>query len=285
MLCLYLCDSMQKIQIWIISSGRETVALSQMLPLQSYDVTIFLDSIARPYEQKPFQYTIDRHKKICDFLVAKGCTHIMMEPLMELTLSDYKQDVTVVPLFAKYVEEYCFAHSLIGKIGIVWAGESLDHAQTLIQKLAMSYTLSTNQSAIKAFHQPFAYWKKDVSLRNMLLAWLSRRDYLATNIVKTDCRYLKDANVDTIIPTHYSYFLYQRTLQNYFNQRKQKFHWKQALEKIFHDIFPQDSLSNTSDTMQIYHSWSTKILEDHKQWIWHLSHWNTKKIDWIQVSL
>ena len=76
-------------------------------------------------------------------------------------------------------------------------------------------------------------------LWNYLLRRLSPRQYMVNTIVKTDLRYCKDAAVDTIIPLQYSYFSYQRTITNFFNRKKYKFHQLCVVQTIFAEWFTE----------------------------------------------
>jgi hypothetical protein len=65
---------------------------------------------------------------------------------------------------------------------------------------------------------------------------LSFSNVMSNKIVKFDLRYFKDSNVDTVIGMNYEYFNYQRTIANFLNFKKQKFHKIDTLENIFKEF-------------------------------------------------
>ncbi len=109
----------------------------------------------------------------------------------------------ILPLFTRYVTEYCFTYSLVGKIGMIGDFADIEKAQSLLQNLEKGYTLTKNQTSIKKFHLPFVYRSKEVSLRKYYLRGLSYSNILVNKIIKFDLRYFKDAMVDTLIPLNY----------------------------------------------------------------------------------
>jgi len=99
------------------------------------------------------------------------------------------------------------------------------NAQSLIEKAISEYTLTANQSVIRTFHTPFAFWGKTVRMRSHFLTSYSKSDRMVRKTIKTDIRYFRDANVDTIIPTCWSHIYYEKILTHQLNRKKIKFHW------------------------------------------------------------
>ena len=49
----------------------------------------------------------------------KGCTHFLLSPTIELYYTHIAKKIEhIIPLFSLYLD-YCFNHSLIGKIGYI----------------------------------------------------------------------------------------------------------------------------------------------------------------------
>lgn len=71
--------------------------------------------------------------------------------------------------------------------------------------------------------------------RKYFLRSLSPRDYLINKVVKFDLRKLKDADVDTILPTERSHFAMEKTIERFFRSRRTKWHGMQVLEQCFVD--------------------------------------------------
>lgn len=102
--------------------------------------------------------------------------------------------------------------------------------------MEQKFSLRPNQRATKSFHSPFAYRCKDVRMWKYFLRSLQPREYLVNKVVKFDLKYFGDAMVDTIIPLNYAFFAFEKTIQRFFNAKKQKFHPLSCVEKAFVDL-------------------------------------------------
>jgi Ni,Fe-hydrogenase III component G len=109
-------------------------------------------------------------------------------------------------------------------------------SQKLLTNIAKEYKLSENQNKIKKFNFPFKFWCKEVQMWKYFATKLSFSNVMSNKIVKFDLRYFKDSNVDTVIGMNYEYFNYQRTIANFLNFKKQKFHKIDTLENIFKEF-------------------------------------------------
>lgn len=88
---------------------------------------------------------------------------------------------------------------------------------------------------------------------------------IINKIIKFDLRYFKDANVDTLIPLSYEYFNYQRTITNFFNQKKQKFHKRNIVHKLFWELIKSSNIDiNNQELASIYYTWSPHLLQQKK---------------------
>lgn len=174
----------------------------------------------------------------------------MLPPLWELCLLKKYPDYPIIPLFGKYLT-HCFGHSLVGKLGVlvepmnIAVDGGISPAQKLIDEVAASYSLTSSQAQMKSFHQPFAYWTQDVRMWPLLLRSLQPRSFMINTLVKGDLRVFRDAAVDTIIPTNYAYFAMEKTIQRFFNQKKQKFHGMDVLESLWQKLFSEKKLTLT----------------------------------------
>ncbi|MEI7562892.1 MAG: hypothetical protein WCJ39_04225 [bacterium] len=139
----------------------------------------------------------------------------------------------ILPLFSSYLTEECFAHSLVGKLGLIGDHADIQVGQDLLTAFAKKYVLSDAQKAIKKFQFPFVYRAKEVSLRKYFAMKLSYANMMVNKVIKFDLRYFKDALVDTVIPLNYAYFHYQQTMSKYFNFKKIRFHKIEKLETVF----------------------------------------------------
>lgn len=153
----------------------------------------------------------------------------------------FRDHPKVLPLFQKYLDDYCFAYALIGKMGVIGDRSDIQIAQEVLQKYSADYTPTDTQKNIKKFHYPFKRRVKEVPLRKYFQTVLSYSDPMANKIVKNDMRYFKDANVDTIIPLNYGYFNYQKTLHTFLNFKKCRLHKLEKVETSFQKIITQET--------------------------------------------
>lgn len=282
----------------IITAGNENLILCKYLNELGCTYTIWYDSLFWPYDDKPFAIVKDRILAGIKFLQQQNVSNIIIHPIFELLLIENKEKVKtdennisrdffknpfgIVPLFHFYLYMYCFKYSLVGKIGIVWTHLDIMLAQDFFKKKALLYQLTENQKNTKKFHSSFSYWCKSVSLRNYLLRTLVPRNYLLTHIVKHDCKYFKDANVDTLIPLQYSYFCFEKYLRHYIRKMRfhgsdaikvllQNFSWRQnQTEKFYNDWkceMSNKTLDCVSDCVNVFVTWSDHLLLEQKKWM------------------
>ncbi len=224
-------------KIWIITSGNENLILMKILRYFDVEVIVWYDSLFWPYQDKTFDIILQRVQKWIDFLKTKKVDKIILHPIFELYFYNQNKFVDLIlPLFQNYVLDFCFKYSLIGKIWI--AGWFVDKKfwQKFLENLQQKYSLTENQQNIKKFHFPFAFWFKQVDLRNYFLNLHSPRQNMVNKFVKLDCRYFKDAKVDTLIPLEYSYFWFERWFKHTFFTKKTRFHWLSSLEQSFMSV-------------------------------------------------
>lgn len=170
-------------------------------------------------------------------LVAKGVDAVVLPPVVELKARNESlfPNVKILPLFANYVLENCFACSLVGKIGFFGDYFDILEGQKQLTILAKNYHLSDNQRQISKFHFPFAYRGKEVRNWKYLLDTCSWSMPLVHHKIKQDLRFFKDAGVDTLIPCNYSYFLAQKAIEKA-RYTKMRFYTLSVLEKVFVDL-------------------------------------------------
>lgn len=109
---------------------------------------------------------------------------------------------------------------------------------------------------------------------------LSFSNYMVNKVIKFDLRYFKNANVDTIIPLNYGYFNYQRTISNYFNFNKQRFHNSKAIETILTDLLTEKQ--DNKYTIQILTNGHTQFLQDNKHLLRLLQKGKSATINFIE---
>lgn len=263
-------------KIGIITSGKENLTLFKFLNKFNHEYFIYYDQNNWPYWDKNFEYSKEKIIAWIDYLKWKWVEKIIVWPTYELDfLRDVKYKDFILPLFTKYLQNYCFTNSLVGKIWLVWDFADTQVWQNLVNELSKSYTLNDNQKNIKKFHFPFCFWVKEVPMWKYYLTTLSYSHFMANKSVKFDLRYFKDSNVDTIIPLNYEFFNYQRVILKYFNFKKQKFHRLENIEKIFGKF---NLKLSEKYIVNIYTNWHTEFLTRDKKLIRFLQKWKNCEI-------
>ena len=256
-------------KIWIITSGSETLSLFTFLAKYDHEYVIYYDFLHRPYGDKTFHQSLDFVEAGISYLKKQKVDAIILSPIYESYILSWKMKTaswhtSILPLFTTYVKDYCFAHSLVGKIGLLWDFADVELAQDFFQHMEKWYSLTSAQKSIRKFHSPFHYRIKEVPLRKYYLTALSYSHILVNKILKFDLRYFKDAMVDTLIPLNYGYFHYQATITKFLNFKKIRFHGLSALEKIFQE-FTKNDKKTSAYSVTVAYTWHPDILKREKR--------------------
>lgn len=230
-------------KIGIISSWIETLSLFQFLTRYDHEYLVYCDQTNFPYREKSLEYVLDCIERAGEFLTQKWAEIIIVDPVYELALkySDKKLWFKVLPLFQKYLHEYAFKHSLVGKIWILSDFWSSENVQEFLEKEEKNYIPTDDQKSIKKFSYPFHYRVKTASSRVSNIGDLWAHNPYLIRTMKNDLRYFKDAYVDTILPMHYQYFRMQRPIKSFFNFHKMRFHDFSVIEKCFNELTSNQS--------------------------------------------
>ncbi len=275
--------------IWIITSWIENINLIKLCQQSETPFCILADTQWRPYQDKTISYQKSHIQWLLEEAEKIWCTHIILPPINELEhfhTKEYKlKNTTIIPLFTEYIN-YCFWKSLVWKIGYIWGYSNIQYIEKIHNLLSKQYIITNQQQQTKNFQQPLSKRTKDTSMREYFLRLLSPRQMMINKIIKTDLKYFKDANVDTIIPLSYSYFNFQTTISNFFNPKKQKFHKRNIIENIFtNTIKEKNIISWQHKTVTIYHTWSQHFFTGQKKWERLLSQWNKLSLIYKEIVI
>lgn len=268
--------------ICIISSWTENLNIVKICQQLSIDHTIVIDSLFWPYQDKENKFSQERVIKIMEYMSNNWATHFILSPDLELSLITHSK-FSIIPLFKDYLT-YCFNNSLVGKIGFIGWYSNIQEIEILFKVLSAEYKPTENQKKIKKFK--LSKRVKDTTLWLYFTRLLSPRNMMINKILKTDLKYFKDANIDTLIPLNYSYFKYQKTITSFFNQKKCKFHNRDTIEQIFFNIFKKYNYwSLNSTNLTVYYTWSLHLISEEKKWERLLSQGKQKDIEYKQVII
>lgn len=262
-------------KIGIVTSWSDTLQLFEFLQKADHHYVIAYDQFIR-FGEQTYEVSLERIRYWVRYLQDQWCEHIILPPVYELWIENKEK---ILPLFQTYLQEYCFKYSLVGKLGLVWEFADLQQAQNLISQESKKYTLQPSQLATKTFHQSFVYWVKEVPLRKHFLQILGRRNVLVNTVIKTDMKVFKDAMVDAVIPLSYSFFAFQKTLCNFFNLKKIRFHKLEKLE----EIFKNSDLTTTTYSIEIHYQGHTEFLKRDKRLMWMLQRGKQIEVKWEKI--
>ena len=264
-------------KIGIVSSWIDTLSLFQFLMRYDNEYLIFCDQTNFPYWEKSFDYVLSNIENICDFLIKQWVDVIVMDPIYELSFKYLvnKDWFKILPLFQKYLHEYAFRYSLVGKIWIISDFWSFWNVQKLLENEEKDYILTEEQKSVKIFSYPFHYRVKSAGswVMNINDLWVHNPYLIRT--MKNDLRYFKDAYVDTILPMHFHYFRMQRSIKSFFNFHKTRFHDFAVLEKCFSDLTGKIKWNYW---VSVRINQSSDFLTRNKQLMWNLQRWKNVEV-------
>ena len=265
-------------KIGIISSWIETLSLFQFLTRYDHEYLVYCDQTNFPYWEKSLDYVLECIERVGDYLIKKWAEVIIVDPVYELALkySDKKLWFKILPLFHKYLHEYAFKHSLVGKIWILSDFWSFKKVQEILKKEEKEYKPTDEQKSIKKFSYPFHYRVKVASswVANISDLWVHNPYLIRT--MKNDLRYFKDAYVDTILPMHYQYFRMQRSIKSFFNFHKIRFHDFSVVEECFKQLTDKNQ---SEYSVSIRTNQSSDFISREKQLLRLMQRWKTNLIN------
>lgn len=266
-------------KIGIVSSWVDTLSLFQILTRYDHEYLVYCDQVGFPYWEKSLDFALDRIQQAGEFLKSKWAEVIILDPIYELAFkhSDKKLSFEILPLFQRYLHEYGFKHSLVGKIWILSDFWSFSYVQNLLENEEKIYNPTDNQKSIKKFSYPFHYRVKSASswTFNINDLWVHNPYLIRT--MKNDLRYFKDAYVDTILPMNYHYFRMQRAIKSFFNFHKIRFHDFSVVEECFVELLKEKKSENYSVSVRI--NQPSIFLTRNKQLMWLMQRWKWVNID------
>ena len=271
-------------KIWIVTSGAENLTLFKFLSKYDHEYIVYYDFFHRPYGDKTFDQSLACVEEGIAYLTKHGVESIILPPIYELYILQNEKYTTqknnILPLFSRYLLDYCFTYSLVGKLGLLWDFADIEKAQELVKKIEKEYILPDNQKNIKKFHFPFVYRTKETPLWKYYLTSLSYSNILVNKIIKFDLRYFKDAMTDTVIPLNYWYFNYQTTITKFLNFKKIRFHSLENLEKIFVSFA---YVPSPSYSVEIAYTWNNELLSREKRLVRLLQRGKSTQLVWTKI--
>lgn len=170
--------------------------LFSFLTRYNHHYHVYYDTAHGAYGDLTFAQSLAHVQAGVDFLVKKKVDYIIVPPVYELALLADKKNkniAKILPLFSDYLLQEGFAHSLVGKIGLMGDHADIEVGQSLLTAFAKEYPLNDAQKAIRKFQFPFVYRCKEVALWKYFAMKLSYANMMVNKVIKFDLRYFKDA--------------------------------------------------------------------------------------------
>lgn len=264
-------------KLWILTSSPDNLYLFKFLHEHNFSYHIWYDQEWWHRWDKSPDFVQKRLESGIDYLIGQWVTKCILPPSRELVfLSIEKYKKYIFPLFSTFLTQQILPGSRIGKIWLLGDYADLEQQQAL-KDICTAYVLSEKQQSIPWFHNPFAYWTKQVPMRKYFLVSLGRKDWMMHNVVKNDLNYFTDAWVDTLIPLNYWYFAYDVTIAKFFRTKKCNRHRIEKLAPVFTELTKEYEKDTYSVT--IFHTGTLTHLQAEKKWMWLLQKWKNVVID------
>ena len=264
-------------KIWVIGSWYEVLPLIEILAVTDHEIHVFWDRKFWPYTDKSFSLVEDRIMEWIRYLREEvGVDKIILPPFRELYRESKEYSM---PLFTTYLHEFAWKYSIVGKIWVLCDHLHVEKAQNLLEENMKTYALTENQSKIKKFHFPFAFWKKEVRLRKYFLTTFWKKDWMVRKTIKNDLRYFKDAAVDTLVPMSRGMFFYQRMIKHMVSWKHMRFHGKDALAESITICLSWETGNGYSITLHMTDQWLP--LQTSRERV--LTRWWTSEITYVTV--
>lgn len=143
-------------------------------------------------------------------------------------------------------------YSVVGKLGLLTNRSDLEAAEQAVREVTAHVSATQRQQRISKFHPNFPVWKKDISHRQLQLPFAGRRDRITENLIKTDLRYFKDVDVDTLVPLDRS-LLYREKQIRHRMGAKMKFHGQKDISELLTGFLPSsEKQKKTIIPLQFY---------------------------------
>lgn len=224
-------------KIGVVSVWNDSLELFRFLHRYDHKYVIWYDADTRPLGDKTRHRQIEIIQQWYDGLVAAWCQAIIVPPVGEIAGIGF--DGRVLPLYQQYVMG-AWKQSLVGKVGYLAESgqmvQSINMVQQWLETRASEYQRTQAQLQTKQFHRPMDRWGRDVRQWKYFLRSLSPRNYLINKVVKFDLRKFKDIDVDTVLPTEWSHFAMEKTIERFFNRKRTKRHGMSFLEIYFQQL-------------------------------------------------
>lgn len=194
---------------------------------------------------------------------------------------------SVLPVYQRYLQQI-FADSRVWKIALYGERGDLAWAQQALQTYASArYTPTTSQQSRSSFHRPFAWWSFSTPLWSQYSMYLSHTHPHVRSSVRHSLLGAKDADVDTLLPLSYSYFLYDSLCKKSTSSRCNV--WD---SNLFSTILAELLLAHANkidwhassshiDEVRVYCTWSSDAIRSQPYLMSLLRCWKQRPIEWL----
>ena len=210
-------------RIGLIGSWYDILPLAEAFLWKDVQLDIYMDRAHRPRWDKSQDLRVEQSKKWVEYLISKWVEKCIVPPMLEKYLMEIYPEY-ILPLFQTYMSDFVCRYSLVGKLWLLCEHTDMNIAQDIVSQYTKNAILTWSQSKTKRFHTDRPVWKQAVPMWTYFLTTYGKRDWMVRKSIKHDLRPLKDAAVDTLIPTSRWFLFYTRILHQHNNRKKIRFH-------------------------------------------------------------
>lgn len=240
-------------RIWIFTSWLENLSFLNILKQYNHTFVIYMNQDIWPLEDKSIELQKEYIDQAISFLKTKKVDKIILHPMWELI---YKNEEFILPLYQKIINQ-SLKYSLVWKICLLWNEFDMEYIKKYIENL--DYQPTERQKNIKKFDCCKIY-KKNVWVwkYNTIVLW--KRNWMLRKLIKTDLNKIFSFNVDTLIPTSYDVYHFEKII----SQKKKKLRFQKTSDWLFLDNLLWEKWNKYQ--IEFHWKWNTDLFLNEKRW-------------------
>jgi hypothetical protein len=151
-----------------------------------------------------------------NWLIEQGAECVFATPATEMVLLWREK---IIPLFVPYIHQ-SVPKSMTWKMWFVWDSVTSELVHQIRPSLSKTLAISERQKKHRNFNSDRPIWFEQTHHWATWLDDYSPRSWMINNLIKFDLHQLKDAWVDTLLLTDWSYLLVHKSLEHHTKQMK-----------------------------------------------------------------
>lgn len=250
-------------RIGLIWSWFDMLPLAEAFLWLDVQLDIYTDRAHRPWGDKSQDLRREQTRQWLVYMKEQWVDACIVVPMLEQEMRQEFSDF-VLPVFQTYIRDYVCAHSLVGKLWLLWEYADQKTAQDIIAQYCKNNALTPSQQKTKKFNTSRPIRSKSVPMWTYFLTTYGKRDWMVRKSIKHDLRYFKDADVDTLVPLCRWFLFYTKIIHHMCNWKKLRFHGTDVVRVCIQSLIgPQEWVY----TCTIHTNQKIPQLDIHTQWV------------------